>query len=264
MDQTINIGSQATFTCSSTGVPTPAITWYNDSSAITPVGQISLVEVIEVVNGEDVVTGILTITSVGREDNGVYKCASSNANGVYIFTSQAARLIVRERPDDVRLSVTTVNSTALQVTWTVGMTGNLDILDSQVRYRGFIDGEWTPHSPWRATGISSTNAPGPPHGLQAAQISHDTVHLTWQPPLRTNGVIRSYTVQYGVSVTCETAEFSHQVTTSDGSTTTVIGDLVPYTNYTFRTQQPQLSRRLQTSTTVTAGRQTSPGRSSCV
>ncbi|XP_019614346.1 PREDICTED: angiopoietin-1 receptor-like [Branchiostoma belcheri] len=277
MDQTINIGSQATFTCSSTGVPTPAITWYNDSSAITPGGQISVVKVTEVVDGENVVTSTLTITSVGREDNGVYKCASSNANGVYMDTSQVARLTVRERPDDVKVTVTAVNSTALQVTWTVGVTGNLDIIDSQVRYRSFIDGEWTTYTPWRATGISGTNGtvrisgllpavsyhvqvtvrnalglstppswawgitneapPGPPHGLQVAQISHNTVHLTWQPSLRTNGVIRSYTVQYGESVACETLEFSPKdVTTSDNnnSTTTVIGDLVPYTNYTFR------------------------------
>ncbi|XP_019632351.1 PREDICTED: angiopoietin-1 receptor-like [Branchiostoma belcheri] len=263
LDQTIDVGGQATFTCISTGVPTPAITWYNDSSAMTPGGQISVIENIYkvVANGivENVVTSILTITSVGREDNGVYKCASSNANGVYTVTSQAARLTVR----------------ALQVTWTVGVTGNLDILDSRVRYRGFINGEWAPYTPWRATGISGTNGtvrisglvpsvsyrvqvtvenelglswppswasgttdeapPGPPQGLQAAQISHNTVHLTWQPPLRTNGVIRSYTVQYGESVTCETLEFSpKEVTTSDGSTTTVIRDLVPYTNYTFR------------------------------
>ncbi|KAI8509365.1 hypothetical protein Bbelb_132130, partial [Branchiostoma belcheri] len=155
MDQTIDVGGQVTFTCSSTGVPTPAITWYNDSSAITR-GQISD-NVIEVIGQNYAVTSILTITSVGREDNGVYKCASSNANGVYTVTSQAARLTVREHPDDVTLSVNAVNSTALQVTWTVGLTGNLDILDSRVRHRGFIDGEWTPHSPWRSTGISGTN-----------------------------------------------------------------------------------------------------------
>ncbi|XP_035698254.1 receptor-type tyrosine-protein phosphatase delta-like isoform X2 [Branchiostoma floridae] len=265
MDQTVDIGLQANFTCSSTGVPIPVITWYNDSSAITVGGQIS------VVNGEGVVTSTLTITSVSREDNGEYKCTSSNAAGDH--TSQGATLKVQEPPDDVRVTVTAVNSTALQVTWTVGVTGNHDITDSRVRYRSDINGQWSPHLPWTFTGISGTNGsvifsdllpgvrylaivsvrnalgwsktgwahgytdeapPGPPHGLQATPTSHNTVHLVWQPPVRTNGVISGYTVQYQASSSCDSLEFSQELTTTDDSTTVVIGDLVPYTNYTFR------------------------------
>ncbi|XP_066299131.1 angiopoietin-1 receptor-like [Branchiostoma lanceolatum] len=269
-NQRVDVELQATFTCSSQGVPTPKIIWYNDSSTITPGGQISVDVITGKVNGIDVVTSTLTITSVGREDNGEYKCTSSNAAGD--DTSQVATLTVQERPDDVRVTVTAVNSTALQVTWTVGVSGNLDITDSQVRYRSYINGEWTPHSPWRLTGISGTNGavhisgllpavtyrvqvtvrnvigwnrppawaraitdeapPGPPHGLQATPTSHNTVQLTWQPPVRTNGVIRSYTIQYEASSSCNSSDFS--ITTTDDSTTTVIRDLVPYTNYIFR------------------------------
>ncbi|CAH1233049.1 TIE1 [Branchiostoma lanceolatum] len=180
----------------------------------------------------------------------------------------------QERPDDVRVTVTSVNSTTLQVTWTVGVSGNLDIINSQVRYRSLINGEWTPHSPWRLTGISGKNGtvhisgllpavlylvqvsvqnaigwnrppawatgltdeapPGPPHGLQATPTSHNTVRLSWHPPVRTNGVIGNYTVQYEASSSCNSPGFSHEVATTDNSATAVIGDLVPYTNYTFR------------------------------
>ncbi|XP_066294642.1 tyrosine-protein kinase receptor Tie-1-like [Branchiostoma lanceolatum] len=270
-DQAVDIGHQATITCSSQGVPTPSITWYNDSSAITPGGQISVDGVIVTVNGIDVVTSTLIITSVGREDNGEYKCTSSNAAGD--DTSQVATLKVQERPDDVKVTVTAVNSTALQVTWTVGVSGNLGIIDSQVRYRSRVNRKWTSLTPWRSTGIATINGavrvsgllpgvhyqlqvrvrnalgwsrlgydngttaeipPGPPHSLQVTLMSHNTVQLSWQPPVRTNGVIRSYTVQYGESVTCEAPELSQEVTTVDASTTTVIEDLVPYTNYTFR------------------------------
>ncbi|CAH1243536.1 PTPRA [Branchiostoma lanceolatum] len=271
-NQTVDVEHQATFTCSSQGVPTPKIIWYNDSSTITPGGQISVDVITGKVNGIDVVTSTLTITSVDREDNGEYKCTSSNAAGD--DTSQVATLTVQERPDDVNVTVTAVNSTALQVTWTVGVSGNLDIINSQVRYRSYINGEWTPHSPWRLTGISGTNGavhisgllpavtylvqfsvqnaigwnrppawargitdeapPGTPLGLQATPTSHNTVQLSWQPPVRTNGVIRSYTVQYKASLSCNSSDFSHGVSTTDDSTTTVIGDLVPYTNYIFR------------------------------
>ncbi|XP_078574491.1 receptor-type tyrosine-protein phosphatase S-like isoform X2 [Branchiostoma floridae x Branchiostoma japonicum] len=264
-DQTVDIGLQANFTCSSTGVPTPVITWYNDSSAITAGGQIS------VVNGEGVVTSILTITSVGREDNGEYKCTSSNAAGD--DSSWVATLKVQEPPDVVRVTVTALNSTALQVTWTVGVSGNLDITNSRVRYRSDINGQWSPHMPWTFTGLSGTNGtvifsdllpgmrylaivsvrnalgwsktgwahgytdeapPGAPYGLQATPTSHNTVQLVWQRPVRTNGVIRGYTVQYQVSSSCDSIEFSQELTTTDDNTTAVIGDLVPYTNYTFR------------------------------
>ncbi|CAH1243538.1 FGFR3 [Branchiostoma lanceolatum] len=261
-DQTVAVRSQVTFTCSSEGVPTPTITWYNGSSAITYRRQISVT-----MDDEYMITSTLTITSVGREDNGEYKCASSNAAGYQ--TSQVATLTVQERPHDVRVTVTAVNSSALRVTWTVGVSGNLD---SEVRYRSRINGRWTSWTPWRSTGITATigavdisglspgvyyrlqvrvqnelgwsrlsyddgttneTPPDPPHGLQATTTSH-TVQLSWQPPVRTNGVIRSYTVQYGESVSCEKTLFSQDANTSNVLSTIVVRDLVPYTNYTFR------------------------------
>ncbi|XP_019645320.1 PREDICTED: uncharacterized protein LOC109486073 [Branchiostoma belcheri] len=266
---TVVVDDEVTFNCTGRGVPAPTVTWHHDAEVITPGAGISIVDTDGGLVGEQNVTNsTLTITSARRQDNGQYVCISSNVAGNE--TSQAATLEVQERPDDVTVNVTAVNSTALHVTWAVGVTGNLDIIDSQVRYKRSGTEDW---ADWASTGVSDVNGevyiidlrpaveydvevrannflgwstpgngmgttddapPSPPHNLQASPNSHNLVNLTWEPPMEPNGEILSYTVQYGPSESCSEASFPHQVTTSDGSTTTVIGDLVPYTNYTFR------------------------------
>ncbi|XP_078656666.1 uncharacterized protein LOC144902898 isoform X2 [Branchiostoma floridae x Branchiostoma belcheri] len=266
---TVVVDNEATFSCTGLGVPAPTVTWHHDTEVITPGAGISINVTDGGLVGEQHVThSTLTITSARRQDNGQYVCISSNVAGS--DTSQAATLVVQESPDDVKVNVTAVNSTALHVTWAVGVTGNLDIIDSQVRYKRSGTEDW---ADWASTGVSDVNgevyiyslrpaaeydvevrannslgwstpgngmgttddeSPSRPHNLQAAPTSHNSVNLTWEPPIEPNGEVLSYAVQYGPSESCSEAEFPHQVTTSDGSTTTVIGDLVPYTNYTFR------------------------------
>ncbi|CAH1242709.1 MEGF10 [Branchiostoma lanceolatum] len=267
---TVVVGNEVTFRCTGRGVPVPDVVWHHDDDVITPGDGIS----IDVTEGglvgqqQHVIHSTLTIKSARRLDNGQYVCVLSNVAGN--DTSQEATLVVQEHPDDVTVIVTAVNSTTLLVTWAVGVTGNLDIIDSQVRYKRSDTADW---GVWGSAGVSAVNGeyyiydlqpafmydvevrvnnslgwsgpgnrtgttaeapPGPPSNLQAAPDSHSSVHLTWAPPIEPNGEIISYTVQYGPSESCNETELPQEVTTTDGGTTTVIEDLDPYTNYTFR------------------------------
>ncbi|XP_078692944.1 angiopoietin-1 receptor-like [Branchiostoma floridae x Branchiostoma belcheri] len=202
-----------------------------------------------------------TLTS-GPVESGLYICTC--AHGWYgAFCDQ-------ESPKDVTVNVTTVNSTTLHVTWTVGVSGNLNIIDSQVRYKQSDTedwGSWTSAGAsigagdvyihnlrpgamydvqlrvntslgWSdfnsGTGTTDETPPGSPSNLAAVPTSHNSVNLTWDPPIEPNGKIRNYTVQYGASQHCFEYEFLLEVTTTGDITTTVIGDLDPYTNYAFR------------------------------
>ncbi|KAI8490900.1 hypothetical protein Bbelb_313190 [Branchiostoma belcheri] len=248
---TVVVDNKATFNCTGRGVPAPTVTWHHDAEVITPGAGISIDVTDGGLVGEQGVThSTLSMTSARRQDNGEYVCISSNVAGS--STSQAATLVVQESPDDIKMNVTAVNSAALHVTWAVGVTGTLQTerhgvsdvngevyiyglrpaveYDVQVRANNSLG--WS--TPGNGTGTTDEAPPDPPHNLQAAPTSHNSVNLTWEPPIEHNGEITNYTVQYGPSESCSEAEFPHQVTTSDGSTTTVIGDLVPYTNYTFR------------------------------
>ncbi|XP_078692475.1 uncharacterized protein LOC144922508 [Branchiostoma floridae x Branchiostoma belcheri] len=198
----------------------------------------------------------------GPVESGLYICTC--AHGWYgAFCDQ-------ESPKDVTMNVITVNSTALHVTWTVGVSGNLTIIDSQVRYKQSDTEDW---GVWASTGASigsgdvyiynlrpgamydvqvrvntslgwsdlstgrgttDETPPGVPRNLAAVPTSHNSVRLTWGHPIETNGEILNYTVQYGASESCVEDAFLLQVTTDDSSTTTNIGDLDPYTNYAFR------------------------------
>ena len=65
-------GSTATFICSSSGDPTPLITWYNENG-----DDLSSVEDSRV----GVVGGTLTISSVMATDSQLYTCTASNVVG---------------------------------------------------------------------------------------------------------------------------------------------------------------------------------------
>ncbi|XP_066297792.1 receptor-type tyrosine-protein phosphatase S-like isoform X1 [Branchiostoma lanceolatum] len=266
---TVVVGNEVTFRCTGRGVPAPTVVWHHNGDVITPGDGISINVTDRGLEGEQhVVHSTLNITSARRQDNGQYVCISSNVAGS--DTSQEATLVVQERPDEVTVNVTAVNSTALHVTWAVGVTGNLDIIDSQVRYKRSDTADW---GDWESAGASGVNGdvyiygsrpaveynvqvrvnnslgwsdpgngngttaeapPGPPGNLQAAPSSHSSVQLTWEPPIEPNGEIISYIVQYGASELCNETELPQEVVTTDGGTTTVIEDLDPYTNYTFR------------------------------
>ena len=40
------------------------------------------------------------------------------------------------------------------------------------------------------------NIPGPPRAVQAHPLSHRQIHVKWEPPVITNGIIAKYRVYY--------------------------------------------------------------------
>eukprot|EP00058_Branchiostoma_floridae_P017150 XP_002602638.1 hypothetical protein BRAFLDRAFT_81918 [Branchiostoma floridae] len=179
---TLVVENDTTFSCTGRGVPGPSVVWYHGEEIITP-GNGIRIDVTDggLVGEQHVIHSTLTITSVRRQHNGKYVCISSNVAGHE--TSQEATLVVQERPDDVTVNVTAVNSTTLHVTWIVGETGNLDILDSQVRYKRSDTEDW---GDWESTGVSGAKGDVYIHSLQLA-VMYDVqvrVHnlLGWSDP----------------------------------------------------------------------------------
>ena len=61
-------------------------------------------------------------------------------------------------------------------------------------------------------------------------VLNDSVTLIWLPPLHPNGVVRFYQVQSSILFTQADPILSN---TTDNTTTTVLSDLTPGTQYTF-------------------------------
>ena len=61
------LGSDKTFNCKATGVPTPAITWFKDGVQVSDGERISVDA-----------NGALSFKGVTKEENGVYKCRAEN------------------------------------------------------------------------------------------------------------------------------------------------------------------------------------------
>lgn len=76
MNQSVFIGSNVTFNCTATGIPTPAISWMknNDSSEVTS-------NVRANVQGDKNNHSRLIITEVKKEDSGRYQCVATNSAG---------------------------------------------------------------------------------------------------------------------------------------------------------------------------------------
>ena len=82
---TTNETTPVTFQCSSTGIPTPSISWYRNGTALTPrsdprvtVGSPSQQLLSPVLYQ---VTQTLTITNTADTDSGNYSCVGSNTAG---------------------------------------------------------------------------------------------------------------------------------------------------------------------------------------
>ncbi|XP_022800177.1 muscle, skeletal receptor tyrosine-protein kinase-like [Stylophora pistillata] len=76
MNQSVFIGSNVTFNCTATGIPTPAISWMknNNSSEVTS-------NVRANVQGDKNNHSRLIITEVKKEDSGRYQCVATNSAG---------------------------------------------------------------------------------------------------------------------------------------------------------------------------------------
>ncbi|CAH1243113.1 PTPRA [Branchiostoma lanceolatum] len=138
-NQTVTLDQSATFTCVIGGDPTPSVTWYKDSAEISTGGRFNLGETTD--DLQNTVTSTVTISGIQRGDNGQYTCKGTNSAGTE--SSEAASLIVQERPDDISVEVTPLTFTALHVRWTVGVTGNLHVNQSEVSYRRSPDESWS-------------------------------------------------------------------------------------------------------------------------
>ncbi|XP_035699719.1 uncharacterized protein LOC118432289 [Branchiostoma floridae] len=261
-DVTQSLNFAAVFTCGGRGEPIPTVTWQQDGSPVT--------------NGVSTTTNIaqytfsstLSFNRVQRADNGQYTCTAAT-NGLNTDISQPATLTVLEPPEQVTVTVMPTSST-LQVTVTVGFTGNLPITAIQVRYQRTDESTWSSWHPAVVTGTQATiditgltpatdytgevraqnsegwnqavqftwrtrdAPPGPPSNLQAPSVSHHTIDLTWQEPAVTNGVITNYNIQYGSTTECSDAELTYWWNTTDSSTSKTFPGLIPYTTYSFR------------------------------
>ena len=70
-------------------------------------------------------------------------------------------------------------------------------------------------------------ASSPPLNINATTVSATAVQVSWSQPDILNGIIRYYTVIYGIDGSSETAELN-----STG-VSAVVTDLDPYTTYVF-------------------------------
>ncbi|XP_035698390.1 receptor-type tyrosine-protein phosphatase F-like [Branchiostoma floridae] len=268
-NQTKTLEQAATFTCVIRGDPAPTVTWYQDGTEISSGGRFNIVETTDSV--QNTVTSTLTISLVQRSDNGQYMCRGTSTAGT--DSSETARLIVQERPDDISVEVTPLTITALRVTWTVRVTGNLHINQSEVSYRWSQDEPWSEavvithqsvggttgmeytleglspstqytvqvrvknslgwSDPAYGTGTTLDAPPGPPSSLRQTAVTHESLTLTWQAPSQP-GVITGYTIQYGLTSDCTEAQLTQTVNSTGAGTSYDIQNLTYYTVYTFR------------------------------
>ena len=87
-----------------------------------------------------------------------------------------------------------------------------------------------------------------PLNINATTLSATVVQVSWNPPDMLNGIIRYYTVIYGIDGSSETAELN-----STG-VSAVVTDLDPYTTYVFYVVAftVELSNLSETDTAMTA------------
>ena len=70
-------------------------------------------------------------------------------------------------------------------------------------------------------------APSPPLNLSAIAINSTAVQIRWHQPAITNGIIRYYTVRYGVENSTERMELNST------DVAAVVSGLNPFTSYVF-------------------------------
>ena len=90
-------------------------------------------------------------------------------------------------------------------------------------------------------------ASSPPLNVNATTINATAVQISWNQPDMLNGIIRYYTVVYGIDGSSETEELN-----STG-TTAVVTDLDPFTTYEFYVVAftVDLSNRSESDTAIT-------------
>ena len=72
--------------------------------------------------------------------------------------------------------------------------------------------------------------PGPPHNVRAVPVSKDTIRVLWEPPLEPNGIIRGYTVSFGIETSGSEEDEERKLL---GNYTSLSLNLEPETTYHF-------------------------------
>ncbi|XP_066299175.1 fibroblast growth factor receptor 2-like [Branchiostoma lanceolatum] len=187
-DLNVPLNQPATFTCTSRGEPLPTVMWHHGDDQLSANGDMLINATTD--SSSHTVTSTLTISSVKRGNNGQYTCRS--INGTISDTSRAAELKVLERPEDVTVTLTSPSSTTMQVTWTVGFTGNIDINASEVTHKRSDEASW---GPWVTTESTGTEGTHELIGLSSAKNYSVKLRVRnsqgWSDPVEAEGRTRN-------------------------------------------------------------------------
>ncbi|XP_057205834.1 vascular endothelial growth factor receptor kdr-like [Triplophysa rosa] len=104
-NQDVNSSSTLTLACLAYGVPTPFITWYKDKTPVMTGPGITLK-----------VNGTLTIERVKKDDEGMYECHASNAEGVAI-TSAVITVVGEEGKPNIEVIILVCTGAAATFLW---------------------------------------------------------------------------------------------------------------------------------------------------
>lgn len=104
-NQDVNSSSTLTLACLAYGVPTPFITWYKDKTPVTAGPGITLKD-----------DGTLTIERVKKDDEGMYECHASNAEGVAI-SSAVITVVGEEGKPNIEVIILVCTGAAATFLW---------------------------------------------------------------------------------------------------------------------------------------------------
>ncbi|XP_062856564.1 vascular endothelial growth factor receptor kdr-like [Trichomycterus rosablanca] len=104
-NQDVNSSSTLTLACLAHGLPQPAITWYKDNTPITEGPGITLSD-----------DGVLIIQRVKKEDEGVYECQASNAEGV-VTSSAVITVLDDEGKPNIEVIILVSTGAAATFLW---------------------------------------------------------------------------------------------------------------------------------------------------
>lgn len=104
-NQDVNSSSTLTLTCFAQGVPRPNITWYKNYVPVEEGPGITL--------GED---GVLTIERVKKDDEGLYECVASNADG-FVKTSAVVTVLGDEGKPNIEVIILVCTGAAATFLW---------------------------------------------------------------------------------------------------------------------------------------------------
>ncbi|XP_028410342.1 uncharacterized protein LOC114532921 [Dendronephthya gigantea] len=256
----VKIEKPVLFTCTIYGFPRPQVSWMKNKEELTRNNSRYSISFPQR-NISNLISwfSYLEIKNLTRNDSANYSCFLRNDAGTDI---DHVSLVVLERPDPVDLTAKNITARSALLQWKANFQGNSDIKFYNLTY--FVVGRKsvtmlkksfpsnvmsyvTSVKPYRnytfeitaendigVSDVASTSAqtkedtPSKPLNLIAYVTSNTTVHLSWEPPSNSNGIILEYLVYYK-----KTKEKNGNISNSTVETEYRIDKLTPYTNYSF-------------------------------